>query len=170
MRAQPRIKTPNSGRHKNAQHAQDRTDTDADININTRAKSGSPATSFSDTRPNAPVKTESAQPAPADSQKISIAARAAIALIHIYKIAVSPALHLLGGGCRFFPTCSEYTALCIAHHGFFRGAILGACRILRCNPLCRGGLDYPPKIFSLKKLFSQNSVDEFGDFDKNPRI
>ena len=143
---------------------------DAEINVNTRAKSGTHAAAFSDTPPNTPAKTDAVHPIPDDFKKISTAARAAIALIRIYKIAVSPALHLLGGGCRFFPTCSEYTILCIVHHGILKGVLLGACRILRCNPFCRGGLDYPPKNFSLKKLFSQNSVDEFGDFDKNPRI
>ena len=43
---------------------------------------------------------------------------------------------------------------------------MGACRIIRCNPLSKGGLDFPPKKFDFKKLFSQNSVDEFNDFDK----
>ncbi len=83
---------------------------------------------------------------------------------------ISPVLHQLGGGCRFFPTCSEYTLLCIKHHGVIKGIILGTCRILRCNPLCNGGLDFPPKKFKIKKLFLQNSVDEFHDFDKKSHL
>ena len=95
----------------------------------------------------------------------SAAARVCIALIRAYKAAVSPLLHAFGGGCRFFPTCSEYASLCIKHHGAVKGCILGACRILRCNPLCPGGLDFPPKKFSWRNLFSQNKIDEFHDFD-----
>ena len=87
--------------------------------------------------------------------------------IRAYQIFVSPVLSLLGGGCRFFPTCSEYARLCILHHGVFKGTLMGICRILRCNPLFDGGLDYPPKKFTFRGLFSQNRVDEFKDFDKS---
>ena len=100
-----------------------------------------------------------------EAKNLSLAAKFCCLLIRFYKAAISPALHLLGGGCRFFPTCSEYTFLCIVHHGALKGCLMGACRILRCNPLSKGGLDYPPKKFSFAKLFSQNSIDEFGDFD-----
>ncbi|MBE6413285.1 MAG: membrane protein insertion efficiency factor YidD [Verrucomicrobiaceae bacterium] len=90
------------------------------------------------------------------------------ALIRFYQIVISPVIHIFGGGCRFFPTCSQYTLLCIKHHGAIKGIIMGACRIIRCNPLSKGGLDFPPKKFDFKKLFSQNSVDEFNDFDNKP--
>ena len=33
---------------------------------------------------------------------------------------------------------------------------MGACRILRCNPLCRGGIDEVPDKFVWKNLFSIN--------------
>ena len=91
-------------------------------------------------------------------------------LIGFYKIAISPLLHLFGGGCRFFPTCSDYTLLCIKHHGAVKGSLMGVCRILRCNPFCNGGFDYPKKNFSFKTLFSQNSIDEFKDFDKKTNL
>jgi putative membrane protein insertion efficiency factor len=61
-----------------------------------------------------------------------------LALIGIYRRFVSP---LLPPACRFLPSCSEYSALVIERHGLLRGALLAAWRLLRCNPLSRGGVD-----------------------------
>lgn len=36
--------------------------------------------------------------------------------------------------CQFEPSCSQFTALAIAKHGVIFGSILGADRIIRCNP------------------------------------
>lgn len=82
-------------------------------------------------------------------------------LVRFYQIVISPIIHLLpNSGCRFYPTCSEYTLQAITKHGAIKGIIMGFCRILRCNPFCEGGLDYVPQKFEWKKLFSQNKVDE----------
>src|SRR5438093_8083182 len=51
---------------------------------------------------------------------------------------------LLGGQCRFHPSCSVYAEEAISEVGAARGAILGVWRVLRCSPLSRGGVDYPP--------------------------
>ena len=60
-----------------------------------------------------------------------------------YKKFISP---LLGNNCRFYPTCSEYMMQAIEIHGVINGILLGTWRILRCNPLCKGGIDpVPPK-------------------------
>lgn len=49
------------------------------------------------------------------------------------------------GVCRFTPTCSEYTYMAVEKHGIIKGSILGIMRILRCNPLTKGGYDPVPK-------------------------
>ena len=51
---------------------------------------------------------------------------------------------ILGGSCRFHPSCSAYAAAAIRHTGAVRGTALAVWRLLRCTPLSRGGLDYPP--------------------------
>lgn len=43
--------------------------------------------------------------------------------------------------CLYTPTCSQYTLECINNHGVLLGILLGAWRILRCNPFSRGGYD-----------------------------
>lgn len=47
--------------------------------------------------------------------------------------------------CKFYPTCSEYGYEVIREFGWFVGSFLALWRILRCNPFCHGGIDYPPK-------------------------
>ncbi|MDD3190582.1 MAG: membrane protein insertion efficiency factor YidD [Candidatus Pacebacteria bacterium] len=44
-------------------------------------------------------------------------------------------------GCRFFPSCSEYTFQAVEKYGVLKGSSLGARRILKCNPLSKGGHD-----------------------------
>jgi len=63
------------------------------------------------------------------------------ALIRIYQYAISP---FLGRRCRFFPSCSEYTAEAVARHGAGKGALLGLKRIVRCHPWNAGGFDPVP--------------------------
>ncbi len=68
-----------------------------------------------------------------------------VALIRVYQF-FTPWLRC----CRFIPSCSEYTAEAIKKHGPFFGIILGAYRILRCQPLCKGGLDPVPEKLNFK--------------------
>lgn len=59
-------------------------------------------------------------------------------LIDGYHRFVSP---LLPRACRFHPTCSAYCAEAIRRHGLWRGLRRGLLRLLRCQPLSRGGFD-----------------------------
>lgn len=43
--------------------------------------------------------------------------------------------------CLYRPTCSQYTLECINNRGVLIGILLGAWRILRCNPFSKGGID-----------------------------
>lgn len=66
---------------------------------------------------------------------------AVAALIRAYQLTLSP---VLGPGCRFHPSCSEYALQAIARHGTARGLWLALRRILRCHPFHPGGLDPVP--------------------------
>jgi putative membrane protein insertion efficiency factor len=61
-----------------------------------------------------------------------------IFIIRVYQRLFSP---LLPPACRFYPTCSQYFVEALQKKGFLRGSALGIWRILRCNPLSRGGFD-----------------------------
>lgn len=64
-----------------------------------------------------------------------------LALIRFYRLAISP---MLGRRCRFFPSCSEYTAEAIEKYGVLRGLRLGLSRLFRCHPWNPGGFDPVP--------------------------
>lgn len=66
--------------------------------------------------------------------------------IWIYKLFISPCLPRC---CKYYPSCSTYALQAIERFGIIRGTVLGAWRILRCNPWSRGGVDYVPEKFDL---------------------
>jgi len=43
--------------------------------------------------------------------------------------------------CRFYPSCSEYAIGSVEKHGVLFGGIKSAWRLIRCNPLSKGGYD-----------------------------
>jgi putative membrane protein insertion efficiency factor len=59
--------------------------------------------------------------------------------IHAYRLLVSP---LLGQRCKYYPSCSRYALDALREYGAFRGLVLAAWRILRCNPWSHGGVDF----------------------------
>ncbi|MHC1700612.1 MAG: membrane protein insertion efficiency factor YidD [Humidesulfovibrio sp.] len=65
-----------------------------------------------------------------------------LALIWLYQRLLSP---LFAGSCRFEPSCSEYARQAVLIHGPAKGSLLAAWRLLRCQPLCRGGYDPVPR-------------------------
>jgi putative membrane protein insertion efficiency factor len=66
-----------------------------------------------------------------------------IAILRGYQRLVSP---YLGDCCRFHPSCSEYMIGSLRLNGLLYGAADGLWRVLRCNPLSRGGVDSPRRI------------------------
>jgi len=66
-----------------------------------------------------------------------------ISLISFYRKRISP-LKMIPC-CRFTPTCSEYAIKAITIHGALKGSYLSIKRILRCNPLFKGGYDPVPE-------------------------
>lgn len=67
---------------------------------------------------------------------------ALIGLIRLYRVTLG---QLLGGQCRFYPSCSSYAEGAIRELGWIRGSVLSIWRIARCNPFSAGGVDYPPQ-------------------------
>jgi len=73
--------------------------------------------------------------------------RLLLAPIAAYQRWISPSMPRR---CRYEPTCSAYTADAVQRFGFLRGALLGAWRLLRCNPFSHGGFDPVPQRFTLR--------------------
>jgi putative membrane protein insertion efficiency factor len=68
----------------------------------------------------------------------------AIASIHGYQRALSPAAARIGLRCRFTPTCSRYAETVIARDGAVRGGMKAIARIARCGPwTAQGTRDEP---------------------------
>jgi hypothetical protein len=68
-----------------------------------------------------------------------LAAVPLIACVRLYQVTLRP---LLGGQCRFVPTCSEYAVAALRARGLWPGAWLMIRRLSRCHPW--GGSGYDP--------------------------
>ena len=69
--------------------------------------------------------------------------RLLILLVRAYQVTLSP---IMGGCCRFEPSCSNYMIEAIRIHGAFKGVLLGTRRLLRCHPFGSHGYDpVPPR-------------------------
>jgi uncharacterized protein len=58
--------------------------------------------------------------------------------VNLYRRFISP---LMVPHCRYHPTCSAYAVDAIRGYGVLRGLVLAGWRLLRCNPLSKGGFD-----------------------------
>ncbi|MBT1248289.1 MULTISPECIES: membrane protein insertion efficiency factor YidD [unclassified Thermosipho (in: thermotogales)] len=65
-------------------------------------------------------------------------------MIRFYQKFISP---LKPPTCIYTPTCSEYTYRAVQKFGVLKGLFLGFRRVLRCNPLYKGGEDPVPDEF-----------------------
>lgn len=76
-----------------------------------------------------------------------------IGFVRGYQRFISP---LFPPSCRYYPTCSNYMIKALQVHGPLKGTLMGTLRILRCHPFVKGGIDYVPVKFSLRR----NTVDK----------
>ena len=63
-----------------------------------------------------------------------------LALLGVYQRIFSLLSH---GSCRYYPTCSEYARWRIEKDSLGFALVTTVLRILRCNQLFPGGIDYP---------------------------
>jgi uncharacterized protein len=62
-----------------------------------------------------------------------------IQLVLLYRVTLG---RLLGGQCRYWPTCSQYAIDAVSKYGAARGTWKAVRRICRCHPW--GGKGYDP--------------------------
>jgi putative membrane protein insertion efficiency factor len=62
-----------------------------------------------------------------------------IASIRVYRVTLGG---LLGGQCRFYPSCSVYAEDAIRMHGAAKGTLMSMWRVARCGPFTAGGVDH----------------------------
>ena len=65
----------------------------------------------------------------------------AVRLVRAYQVVLSP---VMGGRCRFAPSCSHYAIEAYERHGALRGSWLTLRRLLRCHPWGGSGFDPVP--------------------------
>ena len=87
------------------------------------------------------MSTETASAASPPAARPGVVARALLLLIEVYRVTLAP---LIGGFCRYLPSCSVYAQEAIRRHGAGQGSRLAVRRLLRCHPFHRGGFDPVP--------------------------
>jgi uncharacterized protein len=81
------------------------------------------------------------EPGAAMRPPLTSAQTAALALLRIYKLLLSP---MFTGSCRFLPSCSDYAREAVLVHGVIKGGWLAGKRLSRCHPLGSSGYDPVP--------------------------
>ena len=65
-----------------------------------------------------------------------------LGLIRLYQATLSKTMP--PDTCLFYPSCSHYGYQAIYKYGVFKGSVMAAWRVLRCNPWNPGGYDPVP--------------------------
>ena len=87
------------------------------------------------------MNTESGSAGSPPAGHPGVATRLLLLGVSAYRLLLAP---LMGGYCRFEPSCSRYAEEALRRHGAARGMRLVVLRLARCHPFHRGGLDPVP--------------------------
>lgn len=74
------------------------------------------------------------------TKPINWSSRLAVALIDLYRLTAGG---VLGGRCRFYPSCSQYARQALLKYGLLEGSLKSLWRLAKCHPLHAGGVDEP---------------------------
>jgi len=76
------------------------------------------------------------------------------------------------GSCRYYPTCSEYARINFEYNSLLTAFYNTFTRILRCNQLFDGGIEYPllKKLCIKPKKLNVNSIKYWLVPEKNDRF
>ncbi len=79
---------------------------------------------------------------------MGIISKLLIKLIGSYQKYISPdhgwlKIYYPYGYCKYYPSCSEYAKQSIIKYGVVVGSLKSFIRIIKCNPLAKGGIDLP---------------------------
>jgi len=64
-------------------------------------------------------------------------------VVRLYQLSLAA---LIGGQCRFYPSCSEYALDVLHGHSSWHAFKLISKRVLSCHPFHPGGYDPAPKV------------------------
>jgi putative membrane protein insertion efficiency factor len=99
-------------------------------------------------------------------QKLTtLPALCAIRMVRLYQRTLSP---LVGGHCRYQPTCSAYFIEAVEKKGFWIGSAKGIWRLLRCHPFSRGGYDPVEKVSGLDEAGQGSPGEPVGRDSDHP--
>lgn len=68
---------------------------------------------------------------------------------------------MLPANCRYYPTCSEYASWQFEFNSAPKALMSSTLRILRCNQLFDGGIDYPVFKFTPPKTYTSLKINDF---------
>ncbi|MBQ8296586.1 MAG: membrane protein insertion efficiency factor YidD [Ruminococcus sp.] len=82
-----------------------------------------------------------------------------VSLVKFYRKHISPHFP---ARCKYYPTCSRYALDALEKHGALKGSLLAVWRLLRCNPMSMGGIDFVPEKFTFRVEKYNYHSDECG--------